>query len=69
MRRWSGAIFRAPLGAAITSVEVLYREDFESEAIIPCVIASVISFSMFSFVFVLSPFSPHPSSPSAIPAN
>ena len=50
-----GAIFRAPLGAAITSVEVLYREDFESEAIIPCVISSVIAFSMFTFVFGYDP--------------
>lgn len=50
-----GAIFRAPLGAAITSVEVLYREDFESEAIIPCVISSVIAFSMFSFTFGFEP--------------
>ncbi|MCF8040525.1 MAG: chloride channel protein [Desulfarculaceae bacterium] len=50
-----GAIFRAPLGAAITSVEVLYREDFESEAIIPCVISSVIAFSIFTFVFGFDP--------------
>ena len=50
-----GAIFRAPLGAAITSVEVLYREDFESEAIIPCVISSVIAFSLFTFVFGFEP--------------
>lgn len=50
-----GAIFRAPLGAAITSVEVLYREDFESEAIIPCVISSVIAFSMFAFTFGFEP--------------
>ncbi len=46
-----GAIFRAPLGAAITAVEVLYREDFESEAIIPCVISSVVAFSLFTFIF------------------
>jgi CIC family chloride channel protein len=50
-----GAIFRAPLGAAITSVEVLYREDFESEAIIPCVISSVLAYSMFTFVFGFEP--------------
>ena len=50
-----GAIFRAPLGAAITSVEVLYREDFESEAIIPCVISSVLAFSIFTFVFGFEP--------------
>lgn len=50
-----GAIFRAPLGAAITSVEVLYREDFESEAIIPCVISSVIAFCLFSFSYGFEP--------------
>lgn len=50
-----GAIFRAPLGAAITSVEVLYSEDFESDAIIPCVIASVISYSMYTFAFGFDP--------------
>ncbi len=42
-----GAIFRAPLGATLTSIEVLYSEDFESEAIIPCVISSVIAYSLF----------------------
>lgn len=42
-----GAIFRAPLGAAITSIEVLYKEDFESEAIIPAVLSSVTAFSVF----------------------
>lgn len=41
------AIFRAPLGAAITSIEVLYKEDFESEAIIPAVLSSVTAFSVF----------------------
>ena len=50
-----GAIFRAPLGAAITSVEVLYREDFESEAIIPCVISSVIAYSLFTYFFGFQP--------------
>lgn len=50
-----GAIFRAPLGAAITSVEVLYREDFESEAIIPCVISSVIAYSLFTYYFGFDP--------------
>ncbi len=36
-----GAIFRAPLGGAITAVEVLYREDIESDSLIPCIISSV----------------------------
>jgi CIC family chloride channel protein len=46
-----GTIFRAPLGGAITSIEVLYTEDFESEAIIPCVMSSVVAYSIFTFIF------------------
>lgn len=36
-----GAIFRAPLGGAITAVEVVYKEDIESDSLIPCIISSV----------------------------
>jgi CIC family chloride channel protein len=39
-----GAVFRAPLGSAITAIEVLYREDFESDALIPCVLSSVTAY-------------------------
>ncbi len=46
-----GAIFRTPLGAALLAVEVLYRDDFESDAIIPAVLASVTSYSIFTTVF------------------
>ncbi|RME51738.1 MAG: chloride channel protein, partial [Deltaproteobacteria bacterium] len=46
-----GAIFRAPLGGAITAIEVPYKEDFETEAMIPCVIASVFAFAVFSSIF------------------
>ena len=49
-----GAIFRAPLGAAITSVEILYREDFESNALIPCVISSFVAYSIYVFTFGFS---------------
>jgi CIC family chloride channel protein len=42
-----GAIFRAPLGSAITAIEVLYLEDFESDALIPCVISSVTAYILF----------------------
>ena len=42
-----GAIFRTPLGGAITAVEVLYKEDFESDALIPCIISSVTSYTTF----------------------
>lgn len=50
-----GAIFRTPLGAAITSIEILYREDYESEAIIPCVISSVTAYSLFTYFFGFAP--------------
>jgi CIC family chloride channel protein len=46
-----GAIFRAPLGGALTAVEVIYREDFEAEAILPAVVSSVTAYSLFSFFF------------------
>jgi CIC family chloride channel protein len=40
------AVFRTPLGAALFAVEVLYRDDFESDALIPAVLASVVAFSI-----------------------
>jgi len=60
-----GAIFRAPLGGALTAVEVIYREDFEAEAILPSVMSSVVSYSIFTFfygtdpIFGIPPFSFH----------
>jgi chloride channel protein, CIC family len=46
-----GAIFRAPLGGALTSIEVLYREDFEAEGIILCIISSVTGYAIFTTIF------------------
>jgi len=46
-----GAIFRAPLGGAITAVEVLYSEDFEAEALLPAVISSVVAYTLFTLFF------------------
>ncbi len=46
-----GAIFKAPLGGAITAVEVLYREDIESEALIPCIISSITAYTIFCSFF------------------
>lgn len=44
-----GAIFKAPLGAALFSAEVLYsKEDFEFEAIIPCILSSIVGFMIFT---------------------
>jgi CIC family chloride channel protein len=42
-----GSIFKAPLGGAVLAAEVLYTQDFESEAIIPAFIASVIGYAIF----------------------
>jgi len=46
-----GAIFRSPLGGALTAVEVIYREDFESEALLPSIVSSVTAYAVFSSVF------------------
>ena len=43
-----GAIFKAPLAGALTSVEVLYREDFESSAFGTSIIASVVAFAVYT---------------------
>lgn len=45
-----GAIFRAPLGGAITTIEVLYKEDFEADALLPCIISSVTAYTFFSSI-------------------
>ena len=46
-----GAIFRAPLGGAITAVEVLYAEDFEAAALLPAIVSSVVAYTLFTFFF------------------
>jgi CIC family chloride channel protein len=47
-----GAIFRAPLGAALFATEVLYREmEFEFEAILPCIISSIVAYTVFTQVY------------------
>lgn len=43
-----GAIFHAPLGGALTSVEMVYREDIESDSLVPCIISSVTAFLVYS---------------------
>ena len=50
-----GAIFRAPLGGALTAVEVIYREDFEAEAILPSVLSSVVAYSLFTMFYGTEP--------------
>ncbi len=46
-----GAIFRAPLGGALTAVEVIYSEDFEAEAVLPSVLSSVTAYTIFTLFF------------------
>ncbi len=45
------AVFRCPLGSALLAVEVLYKDGFESEALIPSVLASVVSYSVIISIF------------------
>jgi chloride channel protein, CIC family len=46
-----GAIFRTPLGAALFVVEVLYKDDFEVDALVPTVLSSVVAYSVFTMLF------------------
>jgi CIC family chloride channel protein len=47
-----GAIFHAPLGAALFAPEVLYREaEFEFEAILPCIVSAIVASSIFDQYF------------------
>jgi CIC family chloride channel protein len=54
------AVFRTPLGAALLAVEVLYRDDFESDALIPAVLASVTAYSVVISLFGESTLFAHP---------
>jgi CIC family chloride channel protein len=54
------AVFRTPLGAALLAVEVLYRDDFESDALVPAVLASVTAYSVVISIFGESTLFAHP---------
>ena len=43
-----GSIFKAPLGGAILSAEILYLQGFEIEALIPSFISTIIGYSIFA---------------------
>ena len=58
------AVFRTPLGAALLAVEVLYRDDFDAEALVPSVLASVVSFAVSNAILGTRPlFGAMPSHP------
>jgi CIC family chloride channel protein len=42
-----GAIFGAPLGGAVLATEILYRDDFEVEALLPAFIASIVGYAVW----------------------
>jgi len=50
-----GAIFRAPLGGAITAIEVIYREDFETDSLVPCLISSITAYITYCSVVGFKP--------------
>jgi CIC family chloride channel protein len=45
------AVFRTPLGAALLAVEVLYHDDFEGDALVPAVLASVMAYSVVISIY------------------
>jgi len=50
-----GAIFGAPLGGAVLAASLVYRDDFESEALIPGLITSIVSYTVFGFILGFQP--------------
>jgi CIC family chloride channel protein len=63
------AVFRTPLGAAILAVELLYRDGFESDALIPSVLSSVVSYSVVISIFGESTLFTHARRFDFIPAH
>lgn len=45
------AVFRTPLGAALLATEMLYKDDFEAEALVPAILASVIAYAVVTAAF------------------
>ena len=54
-----GAIFRAPFGGALLGVELLFRKDREWAMAIPSLIASVVAWALFSWVYGWTPMFGH----------
>ena len=63
------AVFRTPLGAALLAVEILYRDGFESDALIPAVLASVVSYSVVISIFGESTLFAHAARFPFVPAH
>jgi CIC family chloride channel protein len=50
-----GAIFGAPLGGAVLAAEILYRDDFDPEALLPSFVASVVGYVIFGSTVGFTP--------------
>jgi H+/Cl- antiporter ClcA len=56
-----GAIFGAPLGGAVLAADIVYRDDFEAEALLPGLFSSVVAWAIFGAVFGYRPLFAMPS--------
>jgi len=45
-----GSVFLAPMGGAFFGVEVLYKRDYEIEALIPAIISSIVAYSVLETI-------------------
>ena len=50
-----GAIFGAPLGGAVLAADIVYMDDFEVEALVPGLIASIIAYTVFGLIDGFTP--------------
>jgi H+/Cl- antiporter ClcA len=50
-----GAIFGAPLGGAVLAADIVYRDDFEVEALIPGLISSIVGYTVWGLIEGFSP--------------
>jgi chloride channel protein, CIC family len=50
-----GAIFGAPLGGAVLAADIVYRDDFEAEALLPGLFSSAVAWGVFGAVFGYRP--------------
>jgi len=50
-----GAIFSAPLGGAVLAADIVYRDDFEYEALVPGLFASIIAWAIFGAFYGYQP--------------
>lgn len=45
------AVFRTPLGAALLATEFLYKDGFESDALVPSILSSVVAYSVSTSLY------------------